>query len=404
MLSRLWYLILFIFGLVRNHTKKPEHDMASLPEKKAVKVAPTAEEEEAEAAADTEKKLTEGLSEEVAKEIDKEIVKEVKLPTPFKPNGKPKEEPTLWERRWAIIQEIIDRPYDSPIEELPSRRYSRTKKLADGGENKQLGVYEVYGRPSKQPKNNRIKGYKVCQQRTHKKLPGKWNKGSGRLYMQVDAGQHLREALERASELEERISELLGEDYPVLNYMYSLGSYSYRHIQHNPAKDLSYHSWTIAADQNPGWNRGVKYHATKWLRRVKKTVNGKKRTVWVETSPSRADEGPINKVLPFSKQYWEVFPESMPCELVFAFKSVHWAWGGDWGRWKWQAVLEKFGDKYDQNDPAVKNSKEFKDAMEEWASMRYYDGMHVELTTRGEFARTLWARHEARLRDNVDIA
>jgi len=398
MLSRLWYYILFIFGLIRNPTKRPEHDMASLPEKKAVKVAPTIEEEEAAAAKDAEKAAEPALD---PKGEERVVVEPPKLPAPRTPPiAPPVKEPTLWERRWTIIQEILDRPYDSPIEELPSRRYSRTRKLANGGESKQLGVYEVYGRPSKQPKNNRIKGYKVCQQKTHKKLPGKWNKGSGRLYMQIDAGQHLREALTRAGELEERISDLLGEDYPVLSYMYSLGSYSYRHIQHDPSKDLSYHSWTIAADQNPGWNRGVKYHATKWLRRVKK--GGK--TVWVETSPSRADKGPIHKVLPFSRQYWDVFPKSMPCELVFAFKSVHWAWGGDWGRWKWHAVLEKFGDKYDQENPIVKDSPEFKAAIEEWSSMRYYDGMHLELTTRGEFARTLWARHEARLRDNVDLA
>jgi hypothetical protein len=395
MLGRLWYLILFCLGLIRNHTKKPEHDIASLPEKKALKVCPTIEEEEAEAAKDAE-------AAKETKEPDPpklNLPLKPQLPGPAKPQPPAPKEKTQWDQRWEVIQEMLDRPYDSPMDDLPSRRYPRTRKLANGETKVDHGVYSVYGRPSKQKKNSRIKGYPVCKQKVHEKLPGSWNKGRPRLYMQVDVGQHMREALNRAEELQERISEIMDEEYKVLDYIFHMGSYSYRHIQHNPSKDLSYHSWTIAADQNPGWNRGVKYHPTKWLRRVKK--NGK--TTWVETSPARADKGPIHKVLPFSKQYWEIFPKSMPPELVFAFKSVHWAWGGDWGRWKWQLVLQAFGDKFDQEAPEIKNSKLFQAAMEEWKSMRYYDGMHLECTTRGEFARNLWAQHEAALEDNIHL-
>jgi hypothetical protein len=166
-----------------------------------------------------------------------------------------------------------------------------------------------------------------------------------------------------------------------------MGSYSHRHIQHNPEKELSFHSWAIACDVDPPWNRGVNHHAS-WQKRSKR--DGK--TVWVPCGAFQAQRGPVDKVLPFSKQYYELYPKSLPVELVMAFKSVNFCWGGDWGRSKWHKVVEKFGPKYDQNDATVANSDVFKEAMTEWKSMRFYDPMHFELVLRGSWAKEHYAR------------
>lgn len=368
MWAKLIHLILRLFGLIKNPVKQPKDDAPTLPDDKEVKALPPVEEAE-------EPPLPEPEPEE---------------PPKNKPQPKP---PTEWEQRWAVMQEMLDRPFDGPLDALPTRRYGKTTKLANGAEKVELGVYDVYGRA---PKESGNKKYPKAKLKVHEKLPGSWNKGRPRLYMEERVGEYFREGLSRAGEMEERVSEIKGEEYKVLSYMYSIGAYSHRHIRHNPKNQLSYHSWAIAFDQNPGWNRGVTRYK-KWQRRVKK--NGKK--VWVDCAPGVANRGPINTVLPFSKQFWEVFPKSMPLELFVAFTSVGFSCGLNWGRMKWFSVIQKFGEGFDQEDPQVKSSREFSEAMTEWKNFSYYDAMHYELTTRGAWMRAVWDKNQKRIEEGI---
>lgn len=117
-----------------------------------------------------------------------------------------------------------------------------------------------------------------------KDLPGRWNSGKGRLYVHRLAEPYLREALRRC--------ELAG----VLGYIERLGCFNFRHQRHDPSRPLSYHSWGIAVDINAADNRPV-------------------------TNPPK----------PWSMAWVERWPRGVPFELVEAFESVGWSWGGRWG-------------------------------------------------------------------------
>lgn len=360
MKTQLWQnLILFLFkliGLILNPVKKKKNDVASLTEEEVAKLLP-------------EDDQTELLTTSVFDE-----------PTPlrFEPDVLPSEPPrpvlSIWAQRFSMVEDMLHRPFESPLEGLPGTRQS---------------IYEIMGRPHKKKGlNRRYHKLPKCSNRIFSDLPGSWNNGKTRIYIQEDVGEHLREALARAEELEERISELLGRNHDVVSYITKIGAYSHRNIRHKASNPLSFHSWPIAIDIDPPKNRGV-VQAKRWQRRVKR--NGRVR--WVDCLPAQAQRGPIVEILPFSLQYWELYPESMPFELVLAFKSVHFCWGGDWGRSAWIKILEEFGDKFDMNDTQVKESPYYIDAMNEWATMRFMDPMHMELFKRGAFAEELWSEH-----------
>lgn len=117
----------------------------------------------------------------------------------------------------------------------------------------------------------------------------------GRLYVHRLAEPYLREALRR--------TELVAP-----GHIETIGSFAFRHQRHDAARPLSYHSWAIAVDINPGanltWTRDPKY------------------------DPGRR-RGPVPS--PFAddwrSRYW---PGGLLEELVDAWESVGWRWGGRW--------------------------------------------------------------------------
>jgi len=164
--------------------------------------------------------------------------------------------------------EEADPPYDHPFPIPKNRR----------------GVIEIYGDCGQEkldPKWERANMVLV------KGLPGRWNKGKGRMYCHRKAAPALREALRRC------------EIYGVLDYIEKIGCFNWRHIQHNSSKPLSYHSWGIAFDINPPDNK---------LKRYKRG-----------TAPK-----------PHSPEWWAVWPKGVPEKLVQAFKEAGFTAGIDW--------------------------------------------------------------------------
>lgn len=355
----IWSRIWLTLNSVENHPALPQHDAASLDE-----------------------------------DIAADVIEPDGIIVHVPPEIKDRPSKDDWVRRISIINEIIARPFETPLPIIPKRRYPR---YATDGSVLEHGVYSLFGRAPREKDNKR---YRKARARVFTDLPGSWNNGKGRLYVQEDMGLHLRQALSRCEEIEERISISMGRKYPVLSAIQMLGAYSHRPIRHRKGANLSYHSWPIAVDANPRENRGVSYHPT-WQRRKLTVTNNQRQTLWLECEPFQAVRGPVNTVLPFSKQFYEVFPESLPYEVIMAFKSVGFAWGGDWGRSGWHKVVRKFGTHYDQTKKPIAESKEFLDAQNEWKNHRFYDGMHMELIMRGVWAEHHWVHNQQRLAKNL---
>lgn len=128
-----------------------------------------------------------------------------------------------------------------------------------------------------------IRKFKRGHMTIAKNLPGEWNNGRGRLYVNKKAEQHLRDALE------------LAESRGVLKEIYRLGCYVHRHQRHDPERPLSYHSYGIAIDINPLDNRAAR-----------------------------------GKITPFSNDWKKQWPNGLSRTLVDCFKQAGWSWGGDW--------------------------------------------------------------------------
>ncbi|MCG8418151.1 MAG: M15 family metallopeptidase [Proteobacteria bacterium] len=120
-------------------------------------------------------------------------------------------------------------------------------------------------------------------------LPGRFNKGEGKLYgVHKLAAPHLRLALQ------------LCEQFGVIDEIYRIGTFNYRHMRHDKSRPLSYHSYGIALDMNPREN-----------------------FAWSPKPNQR-------KVNPFTKAWQKKYPRGLSEVVVLCFKKVGYAWGGDW--------------------------------------------------------------------------
>ncbi len=211
--------------------------------------------------------------------------------------------------------DVFNRPFSPSLKRLPRTRQE---------------VYEIYGRPPEQPKTSSIAKYKVAKLSTSKGLPGRWNSGSGKLYILEHMDEYLREALDRANAL------------GVLDYITKMGAYNYRTVRHAKDAPLSFHSWACAVDINSSDNKAV-------------TKKG--------TFPA-----------PFSEGWMKFYPHGIPYKLVRCFTSVGFAWGGDWGYNGWMDTVEAHGVGY-SNERALSN----------WNNkVTFVDPMHFELIDRSK--------------------
>lgn len=120
-------------------------------------------------------------------------------------------------------------------------------------------------------------------------LPGRFNRGDGVLRdLHPLVAPHLRLALE------------LCERFGVIDEIYRIGTFNYRHMRHDPSKPLSFHSYGICVDVNPRENFG-----------------------WVPTGDEKA-------VQPFSKDWYQKYPRGLSEAAVLCFRKAGFAWGGSW--------------------------------------------------------------------------
>ncbi len=124
-------------------------------------------------------------------------------------------------------------------------------------------------------------------------LPGRFNRGDGVLYgVHERAAPHLRLALD------------LCERFGVIDEIYRIGTFNYRHMRHDPKRPLSFHSYGVALDLNPRENFG-----------------------WVPKGSER-------RIAPFSDEWIKKYPRGLSEVAVQCFKKAGYAWGGDWSSFR----------------------------------------------------------------------
>lgn len=167
----------------------------------------------------------------------------------------------------------IWQPFQGPIDKLPRNR-------AD--------VYKVFGDPSNGGKvNRRWKKENIQTFRKAHALPGVDPRRHVKLHKLAEP--YFREALRRAR---------IVSDYEIRRF----GDFVYRLMRSKSR--LSYHSFGIAMDINPGDNRAIRYGS-------------------VAMAPE-----------PWSEDWYNIWPNGMDKAFVDAIKSVGFAWGGDWRTFK----------------------------------------------------------------------
>lgn len=113
------------------------------------------------------------------------------------------------------------------------------------------------------------------------KLPGRFNKGTGVLPMiHAKAAPHARLALE------------LMATFGVIDEVYKIWFFNYRHMRHDPSMPLSLHSWGIACD-----------------------INSKENFAWYPA-------GKEQEIQPFSREWYQKYPRGLSKTAVLCMKKA----------------------------------------------------------------------------------
>jgi hypothetical protein len=120
-------------------------------------------------------------------------------------------------------------------------------------------------------------------------LPGRFNKGAGVLpQVHEKAVPHIKLAFQ------------LMEQFGVVDEVYKIWFFNYRHQRHDVTRPLSLHAWGIACD-----------------------INSKENFAW---SPKDADK----EIQPFTAEWYQKYPRGLTKTAVLCMKKAGFGWGGDW--------------------------------------------------------------------------
>ena len=172
--------------------------------------------------------------------------------------------------------DFVFEPWDGPEEHQPKSRKDLYAMYGSPGE---AGVADEGG-----AKANIV----YCHPRgSREPLPGheNWDKEFW-VAVHHKVEPYLREALRRSEEV-------------CPGYIKRIGCYVFRHIRHDPERELSDHSWGVAADINAADNRGKSY---------------------------KRGEAPK----PWSEAWWKIWPKGIPQGVVAAFESCGFEAGIYW--------------------------------------------------------------------------
>ncbi len=124
-------------------------------------------------------------------------------------------------------------------------------------------------------------------------LPGRFNKGTGTLpQVHEKVMPHIKLAFD------------LWEKFGVLDEIYKIWFFVFRHMRHDPSRPLSLHSWGIACD-----------------------INSKENYAW---SP----KGDQKEIQPFSVEWCQKYPKGLSEIAVLCMKKAGFRWGGDWSSYR----------------------------------------------------------------------
>jgi hypothetical protein len=170
-------------------------------------------------------------------------------------------------------------PWDGPLSKQPRSRSE---------------IYEMFGNPGTTAPSASWERANLVELHGSTRLPGVSEKWYVKLHKLVEP--YAREGLRRAQ---------ISSQYTIERF----GGYVFRHTRHDPAQPLSYHSWGIAFDVDPGRNYAKPY------------ARGK--------APK-----------PWSPEWMALWPDGVDKAFVEALASCGWTWGGAWDfcdpmHWEW---------------------------------------------------------------------
>lgn len=163
-------------------------------------------------------------------------------------------------------------PWDGPLDQQPTNRKT---------------VYEIFGDPGLRTEDFLWRRQNIieCHERHGNRLPGVPSKWWVSVHRLVEP--YLREALRRA--------QLSCPDYEIER----IGCYVWRPIRHVVGNPLSLHSWGIAVDIDPQYNRAVTFK------------KGQVPEAW-------------------TPEWMKIWPKGLSRKFVEAMQSCGFCWGSDW--------------------------------------------------------------------------